>query len=303
MARDNSEDAVTWNVFSFLEDSGILADVLASISGQDHTVKEVVYWSFSRAHSGVWPELQEAREKFELRPKHGSEPDIILITDKALFLIEAKLTSGNKTSCENVMVLEKYEHAEGSWFHQVFHSSPKEIAVGAQKYELMRFWLLGSWIARRCGLDFYLVNLVRSGAERNIESGFGKHIRLADQMHFQRFTWEEIYAVVAHGHSDLHGRNDMLHYFQNKSLGYSNGKIRTGVQCREAFLTTHSWDQIWFDSTLSTYKCAHNPAFSRVPDRVGLPTKGRSLGSSSWGSEGQATGQMAGRMDKVKQLR
>ncbi len=226
MARDNSEDAVTWNVFSFLEGNNLIGKVLGKIAGQDQLVNEVMYWSFSREQSGVWDWLQKARAEFECRPDRGSEPDVIVTTNKAVFFIEAKLTSGNRTPCPNPDVLERYKSGGESWFQEVFRSNPTTIAVAMEKYELMRFWLLGSWIAKELDLQFYLVNLVRSGTEGNIESEFGQHTMSTMARRFLRVTWEGIYREVVADRSSVKGRDEILHYFRNKAIGYASGKLR-----------------------------------------------------------------------------
>lgn len=42
--------------------------------------------------------------------------------------------------------------------------------VSDKKYELMRFWILGSWIAKNLNLKFELINLVLEKREASIES-------------------------------------------------------------------------------------------------------------------------------------
>jgi hypothetical protein len=50
---------------------------------------------YSPEQGDVWDRLQDARKDFETVSNRGSEPDIIVRTDKAIFFVEAKLTSGN----------------------------------------------------------------------------------------------------------------------------------------------------------------------------------------------------------------
>jgi len=97
MARDNSEDALTWNVFRHLEKTGALRDYSATLTGRSSSAVDVVYWSYSQRHRGGWPELVNARREFGESPGRGSEPDLILIADDALLWIEAKLTAPNVT--------------------------------------------------------------------------------------------------------------------------------------------------------------------------------------------------------------
>jgi hypothetical protein len=95
MARDNSEDAVTWNVFRFLEKNNLAEELLTTVTGTAHRQAEIIYWSYSQKGEGSWSPLNKARTEFGEEIKRGSEPDITIQTDNALFFIEAKLSSGN----------------------------------------------------------------------------------------------------------------------------------------------------------------------------------------------------------------
>lgn len=57
----------------------------------------IVYWSYGQEEKNTWFRLGMAKKKFGEETARGSEPDVIIKNDKALFFIEAKLSSGNKT--------------------------------------------------------------------------------------------------------------------------------------------------------------------------------------------------------------
>lgn len=97
MARDNSEDAVSWNVFRFLERNNIIESFLDSITGTFHKSSEVIYQSHSQKEDAGWSLLDEARGEFGERIERASETDIIVKTDEAQFFIEAKIKADNKT--------------------------------------------------------------------------------------------------------------------------------------------------------------------------------------------------------------
>ena len=48
MARDNSKDAVSWNVFRFLERNNLIEDFLSLITCLYIESSEVIYWSYSQ---------------------------------------------------------------------------------------------------------------------------------------------------------------------------------------------------------------------------------------------------------------
>jgi len=226
MARDNSEDAVSWNVFGFLERNNLLEGYLSLITGLYLKSSEVIYWSYSQKEDKVLSELNEARREFGEVIRRGSEPDIIIRTDKALFFIEAKLTAGNKTSPSNKNSSKKYESGGHNWFSRVFKSDYKTIAIIEKKYELLRFWLLGTWMANQQDLDFYLINLVLAEREKDIEHIFKRYIRETKRRRFLRITWEDIYHYISNINS-LIDKDIILHYFKNKTIGYDReGKLQ-----------------------------------------------------------------------------
>lgn len=226
MARDNSEDAVSWNVFRFLERNNLIEGFLSSITGLYLKSSEAIYWSYSQKENKVLSELNEARREFGEFIKRGSEPDIIIKTDKALFFIEAKLTAGNDTIPSNKNSSKKYESGGHNWFSRVFKSDYKTIAIIEKKYELLRFWLLGTWMAKQQGLNFYLINLVLSEREKDIENIFKGYIRESERRKFFRITWEDIYKYISNINSSK-DKDIILNYFRNKTIGYNReGKLQ-----------------------------------------------------------------------------
>jgi len=227
MARDNSEDAVTWNVFRFLEKDAILNDLLKNRLNIVTEDADIIYWSYSQCQAGLWDHLREAREEFELTPAKGSEPDLIIMCSNDLAFIEAKLTALNETQPTNMNVENKYVTGGEHWWREVFRSDFYDVAVRDRKYELSRFWLLGSWIAERLGLNFHLINLTRSEQEKDIKTAFEKHIKMNEKRAFARLTWESIRDYILRNVLDSHNREVMIWYFRNKTIGYDRyGKLR-----------------------------------------------------------------------------
>ncbi|GAH55673.1 unnamed protein product, partial [marine sediment metagenome] len=90
--HDNSEDAVTWAVFRYLEKERLVSGLLDKLIGAMLERPELIYWSYSPSEQNAWSDLEKAREEFGEEKKRGSEPDLIIKSDNALFFIEAKLT-------------------------------------------------------------------------------------------------------------------------------------------------------------------------------------------------------------------
>ncbi len=227
---EDSEEAFTWNVFRFLERAGLVDNFVSSVANVPLRSRPVVYWSYSREESGLFSELGKTRVLFGERAFHGSEPDLIIVTDNALFMIEAKLAPGYNRSgggfglTKQAGTQKGYVLGCGIWFSKVFASDYKAF-VSDEEFDLMRLWLLGSWMARSMRLDFFLVNLAPSEVQINLEMDFGKHIHQAGVGHFVLATWESIYSLIME-QGDCDGDSAlMLEYLRNKTIGYRHGEL------------------------------------------------------------------------------
>ena len=226
MTRSNSEDALSWNVFRYLEKTDQLAEYLAHVSGRRIKNARIIYWSFSQEEGTSWSQLIRANREFGERPKRGSEPDLIVISKDALFFIEAKLTASNKTSPSRTDVAESYQAGGDHWYSRVFKQDFLTVAFQKNKYELLRFWLLGTWLADQLGLPLYLLNLVLAERERDIESLTATFMKTNEKRCFQRITWEQIYNFINEKASHYMEKQIMLDYCRNMSIGYdSRGRL------------------------------------------------------------------------------
>ena len=225
--RDNSEDSLTWNVFRYLENTNQLASLLSHFGHVSYIEAYLIYWSYSPKLKGVWQELKRARVEFGENPARGSEPDLIALTDKSLYFIEAKLTATNNTSPSDKNNHKKYLTGGNGWYKKVFRSDFDTVAIKAKKYELFRFWLLGSWLAKEMNRNFYLINIVLSERDKDIEELFIPHIIQVDgQRQFKRITWEGIYNYIAENAPDNRDKQVMVEYFHNKTSGYKYGILQ-----------------------------------------------------------------------------
>lgn len=235
IARDNSEDAVTWNVFRFLERQDLLLPYLAGLTGTKLQDARAVYWSHDLETSEPWKPLWEARQVFEGDPSKGSEPDLIVLTDQTLFFIESKLTASNDTRPSRTNNPKQYVSGGDGWWNHAFvpGSDYGQIAEGARKYELMRFWLLGTWMAKRLGRDFLLINLVRESSEKDIEDRFRKWLPAKKAERFKRASWEGICNFVRAKAGEAAEKDQVIRYFGTKTIGYRH--VGGYWQIRKAF--------------------------------------------------------------------
>jgi hypothetical protein len=227
IARERSEDALTWNVFRFLENRNYIEPLFENLLNIHLREPEIIFWSYSHMEENVFNDLKLARCKFGEEEKYSTEPDLIIKDDNTLIFIEAKFTSNNNTSGDKERRIKRIknpkQYVSGGeyWFNKVFNCNYEHI-INSGKYELMRLWLLGSWIANGYR-DFYLLNLTREKSEKDIEFKFKPLIHENSFRRFQRFTWEDIYDFVRGKNENLD--KNFIKYFENKSSGYNRGKI------------------------------------------------------------------------------
>lgn len=221
IARDNSEDALTWNVMRFLDRQGLLTDFLSQLSNKKINQAELILWSYSPKEKSDWTLLNQARIEFGETIARGSEPDIIIRTNKVLYFVEAKLTTKNETTPSGLKKRKKYETGGNNLFQRIFKSDYETVAEKDKRYELMRFWLLGNWMAKQLEVDFEFYSLVMQSRELEIEANFGKHIIETTERKFFRLTWEQIYAFIKLLPNNKENHM-MTEYFENKTVGYNS---------------------------------------------------------------------------------
>ena len=240
IAREKSEDAVTWNIFRYMEINGLIDGFINSLASERISINpRVVYWSFCQQSKTPHTALETAALKFGEKKHRRSEPDVILEDDNVLVFVESKLGAGNRTTPSNPRDPKFYETGANSWFKRIFRPDATftKIAVDEHLYELMRLWLLGSWIAAQAGKRFLLVNVVRDGArqEQNIEARFKAVTQSDPQREFVRCTWERIYSEFVEPTPASHDAASLGQYMREKTLGYSSKKNGTQGKLHRAF--------------------------------------------------------------------
>jgi hypothetical protein len=116
-----------------------------------------------------------------------------------------------------------YQSAEDAWYEQVFRRDAAHVAVVSRKYELMRFWLLGSWMARHTGKRFTLVSLTREIQDMDLEEQFAPLIVQDEDRLFAHWPWEAV-AGFAQGDPTTAYVSE---YLWSKSVGYGgSGRLQ-----------------------------------------------------------------------------
>jgi hypothetical protein len=89
LASENSEDALSWNLFRSLEKAGWL-DVVARALGLEDDF-QVLYWYRPWDAADPLPEIKKALDRVEPRRGQQTETDIILKGQRYLVMVESKL--------------------------------------------------------------------------------------------------------------------------------------------------------------------------------------------------------------------
>lgn len=194
---------------------------MSQLSNKEIKDTELILWSYSPKEKSDLTLLNQARKEFGEAIARGSEPDIIIRTNKVLYFIEAKLTAKNETTPSELQNRKEYETGGDRLFQHIFKSDYETVAEKEKRYELMRFWLLGSWMAKKLSVDFEFYSLVMQSRELDIEATFGKHIIETTERQFSRLTWEQIYAFIKLL-PDNKEKHIMTEYFENKTIGYNS---------------------------------------------------------------------------------
>jgi len=206
---ENSEDALTWNVFRSLQRAGRLHQVARLITGQELRDEPQLYlWGLSLSDDtfSPWPLLIQARDRFESRlpvDRPLTEPDIALhLPGKYLILIEAKFTSENPayqdgprkddTSLTKAELVDIYQDRELDLLDIDRARSARFI-----HYQLWRNLCFAAWMGLGGGERAYLGNLTRKGWEDESCAAFASLIKSGEAKRFRHISWEDVYQCGA----------------------------------------------------------------------------------------------------------
>lgn len=231
LARSNSEDALTWNVFRYLEVNDLLATMLSLISGQSVENPRTFYWTYDTETQKSWQDLNTYRELFGELPQQGTEPDLILRTESLLCFIEAKFGSSHDTIPSNENVFDAYTTAIHGWYAKVFSADIHTVAVAHKRYQLMRQWLLGTRMADRGEQNFLLLTVDIDSQTPAARQPFSGMIRARNDRRFLNISWESIYHFIRRFGPPTFATQQILAYLEDKTLGYDRkGSLHPAFQ-------------------------------------------------------------------------
>jgi len=223
MGRENDEDSLTWNVFYFLEKYNLLGQFLSvHVKSQygyfDTNVKKTVYWSVDMQQNQVWQDLIQARNVLGESDFHGSEPDLFLVTENHVILLEVKFKSEAYTKRDDIP--QYYEDAEKEL--QVFSVSLKE-AVEQLGYEMVRFFLLGTALESITKKQFCYITLTRSEQDNDLLCKVKKVVKNPQTLiHINWGQVEKFLSGISLQGKAKAEKRILTRYLNGKTAGYSN---------------------------------------------------------------------------------
>ncbi len=235
---ENSEDALTWNVFARLARTGRLTELASSLAQIELSAHPELYlWGLPiRLDVDEIPEpfetLKKARDKFEQDiSRMQTEPDVMLyVPERCLILIEAKFMSGNTIAKNDAKVApgeKPKSQAEILSRYAVSNLPPNSLKtdnIGPPFFsQLYRNLVFAIWMAQELNVEWRLVNLV-SQMHHSDQQDPTQFIRsLLPQTHqkrFVRYDWERLFQEHVKGNADL---DELAGYLQYKSANCEKG--------------------------------------------------------------------------------
>ena len=211
LGYEKSEDALSWNVFRSIQESGRLAQLAYSLIGDQYDEEPHLYLWGIRVSDDLfepWDLLVAARDRFESNlpvDRPLTEPDIALhLPGKYLVLIEAKFTSPNGWYRQGVRqndmdltleeLLDIYSGEEIRLLNTDLAQQCEQIP-----YQLWRNTVFADWMASQDSPQTkpYHVNLVREGYEHESQEAFVTLLNEPYEDRFRPETWEAIYGWLA----------------------------------------------------------------------------------------------------------
>jgi len=208
MGYENSEDALSWNVFRSFQEAGSLGALATAVFGLPAAGEPQLYlWGLKMTDDSLalWPLLVRARRRFESKlpvRRPPTEPDIALyVPGQYLALIEAKFTSAN-TDCEAGRPRRDSESLTFEELLSIYGDSSLRILDLAKAksgrrlyYQLWRNMVFAEWMSQQDSPTTlaYHFNLVRHEAEEDSAAEFAELFHVAFRDRFRRVTWESIY--------------------------------------------------------------------------------------------------------------
>lgn len=228
---ENSEDALTWNVFRILQEWGSL-QWLTSAAGIPHSPQnpDLYLWGRRVEIDGTkeWPRLREVRREFEQDKRIQTEPDAVVhFPHWGWLFVEAKLSSKTTTYATKPERVDEWRCRYARRCPATFDEKSITNTRGARFPEqLLRNIAFASQIPT-AGERAMVVALVRELDQTPIENWVKPCLTKDCAVQFRRLTWEGLYRSFPPGQR---GSDLIRRYLMNKTVNLRAAFNFNGVQ-------------------------------------------------------------------------
>lgn len=194
----NSEDALTWTVFYYLNEKKILAEIINKIVKQKNRYTknpDVYLWGSSikrESESKLISDFYKLSDNAQEKKSSRTEPDVILdFKEEGIIFIEVKYKSPNEVKKNKLTVFDSYIS------NNAFKNS--KLIKESGMYELVRNWYYGYHLSDK--RPFTLINLGfenlwKNSNEENINN-FIKGLNVSDNKKFHMLSWNEFSRAIS----------------------------------------------------------------------------------------------------------
>jgi len=218
LGSENSEDALTFNVFRALQVAGRLGIVALLATGSAPKQEpELFLWGRrinGDASTDQWDDLARVRLKVEPRHRQQTEPDACLyVHGWGWVLIEAKFAHGIKTS-PNAESMERWLRLYPNFASAIFNLE-EIVDVPPDNFaeQILRNMVFAHLI-RGDGEEAAVISLGREKDPTPIAKWLDRCVDLDCPVGFSVNSWEGIYRALP---ADDAALDDLRSYFENKS--------------------------------------------------------------------------------------
>ena len=220
LGYENSEDAVSWNVFRSLQQTGQLRRAASVLAGVECEAEpELMLWGrrIDLDTTTPTPEIQKALDTLEPTHTQQTEPDVVLrVPDWGWIFVEAKLSSPTSTYADKPAKLEAWRQRYADPTPGLFDTGALASADHKTFPEQLLRNVAVAHAVRANGERAVVVALVRQ-RYADVVRDWGVDYMAADAPVATRsVTWEQLYAALPPAGADL---STLRIYMERKSVG------------------------------------------------------------------------------------
>ena len=220
LGYENSEDAVSWNVFRSLQEAGQLSRAALVLAGVERDSEpELMLWGrrIDLDTTAPTPEIQQALDTLEPTHAQQTEPDVVLrVPDWGWIFIEAKLSSPTSTYAGKPAKLKAWRQRYADPMPGLFDATALESADPKTFPEQLLRNVAVANSVRKDGEQAIVVALVRHRYAKAVSEWGVDYMGPDAPVATHSVTWEQLYAALP---PDDERVSSVRNYLETKSVG------------------------------------------------------------------------------------